>query len=99
MKAFLILGGYGNAGRDGGFHPGLPAAMIRRVCDRDPDKSTTDAQVFGLIALDWKSLAITLSEETMEEFAMELKEFDSTVFQGGNLDRLGRLSLHKPNRC
>ena len=55
---------------DGGFHPGLPAAMVRFAAEQFD--SLESANVGSVIKIDWKTLA--LSPATMEEFVGESAE-------------------------
>ncbi|MFQ5569560.1 MAG: saccharopine dehydrogenase NADP-binding domain-containing protein [Rhodothermales bacterium] len=64
---------------DGGFHPGVPAAMVRYASERMPGLER--AVVGGAFDLDWK--ALTFSRATVAEFVMELKAFDPSVFREG----------------
>jgi hypothetical protein len=64
---------------DGGFHPGLPAAMVRWA-DRRIDALET-AEVYGGMRLDWR--ADTLSESTIIEMLSEFADFDMTTYRDG----------------
>jgi NAD(P)-dependent dehydrogenase (short-subunit alcohol dehydrogenase family) len=64
---------------DGGFHPGLPAALVRFAAgfmDR-----IQRAHVGSVIQLDWKGLA--LSRGTTMEFVAELKSYRPAWFKQG----------------
>lgn len=64
---------------EGGFHPGLPAALIRYVAQFfDHLKS---AIVGSVIRVDWASL--TMSDSTVYEFVKEISDFEALVFKEG----------------
>lgn len=62
---------------DGGFHPGLPAALVRYAATRMDEVHV--ARVSSLIRIDWKG--ITPSESTATEFARELSHFESKYYR------------------
>ena len=64
---------------DGGFHPGLPAAMVRWAARRIDALET--AEVYGGMRLDWR--ADTLSESTITEMLTEFADFDMTTYRDG----------------
>lgn len=64
---------------EGGFHPGLPAAMIRYAA-RQFD-CLESAHVGSVIKIDWKTLEF--SSVTLEEFTRELLDFDTTIYHNG----------------
>ena len=64
---------------DGGFHPGLPAALIRYIAQQFDRLDV--ANVGSVIKIDWKTLQ--LSATTLDEFAIEMKEFQPICFVGG----------------
>ncbi len=64
---------------DGGFHPGLPAAMIRRVATRVPLRT---AQVASVIAIDWAGLG-PLADSTVAEMMDEFRDFAYEEYSGG----------------
>jgi short subunit dehydrogenase-like uncharacterized protein len=64
---------------DGGFHPGLPAALIRHVAQHF-DK-LEKANVASVIKVDWAGLS--LAESTAYEFMVELTDFQALVFKKG----------------
>jgi NAD(P)-dependent dehydrogenase (short-subunit alcohol dehydrogenase family) len=72
-----------NAGRcfitDGGFHPGLPAALVHYVAQHY-DK-LLKANVGSVIKVDWAGLSVTQS--TAYEFMSELTDFETLVFKKG----------------
>lgn len=64
---------------DGGFHPGLPALLVRAVA---PEFDTLErAVVQSVIALDWRTLAFAPS--TVEEFLEEIARTDLRYFKDG----------------
>lgn len=64
---------------DGGFHPGLPAVMIRYAA-RFFDELET-ASVASMIRVNWKEY--NFSQSTMIEFIAELQEYDPSYFADG----------------
>lgn len=64
---------------DAGFHPGLPAALIRYVAQHFD--SLEKATVGSVIKVDWASLAVV--DATIYEFLEEMNEFESLVFEEG----------------
>lgn len=61
----------------GGFHPGVPAAMVRHVAARVPDLHM--AQVSSVIALDWSSLG-PFADSTVAEMLLEFRNYSYTTF-------------------
>jgi saccharopine dehydrogenase (NAD+, L-lysine-forming) len=64
---------------DGGFHPGLPAALVRYVAayfDR-----LESANVGSVIKADWRS--VSLSDSTICEFIELINDFQALVFRRG----------------
>ncbi len=77
---------------DGGFHPGLPAALIRYVApcfDR-----LDNANVGSVIKVDWSSL--DLAPSTMEEFVGEFMDFQSLTYRDGRWQKASALAMLKP---
>ena len=64
---------------DGGYHPGVPAAMVRYAHGRLPNLEK--ATVGGAFTLDWADRVF--SDETIDEFVTELKAYDPSVFMEG----------------
>lgn len=62
---------------DGGYHPGLPAAMIR-LAALNFDK-LTKANIYAYMQINWKELEF--SSATREEFILELSEFNPLIFK------------------
>jgi saccharopine dehydrogenase (NAD+, L-lysine-forming) len=77
---------------DGGFHPGLPAALVRYAAMRFDRLER--ANVGSVIAIDWA--ALDLGPETKTEFVTEFMDFDSRVFRDGRWQKLGLASMIKP---
>ncbi|MFN7117090.1 MAG: saccharopine dehydrogenase NADP-binding domain-containing protein [Saprospiraceae bacterium] len=65
---------------DGGFHPGLPAAMIRYAAAQLD--SLDIGNVYCAFKIDWSKL--NLSDDTIYEFVEEFKNFDTTHLEDGN---------------
>ena len=68
---------------DAGFHPGLPAALVRYAAlkfDR-----MLKANVGSVIKIDWKPLII--SQATVDEMVGEFSEYDSRFFKDGEWKR------------
>jgi saccharopine dehydrogenase (NAD+, L-lysine-forming) len=63
---------------DGGFHPGLPGALIRYVAQFFDHMET--AIVGSVIKVDWASLS--MSDATVYEFMEEICSFEALVFKG-----------------
>ncbi len=64
---------------DGGFHPGLPAALIRYAAEHFD--SLQAANIGSVIKIDWKNLKV--DENTVIEMAREFSDFDMRFFQHG----------------
>ena len=78
---------------DGGFHPGLPAALIRAVA---PCFDQMERAVVGsVIKVNWSEL--DLSRETMVEFVGEFIDFRMTVFRDGRWQEAGLGAMMKPS--
>ena len=65
---------------DGGFHPGLPAAMVRWAARRID--ALESAVVYGGMRLDWR--AETLADSTVTEMLGEFSDFDMVTFVDGS---------------
>jgi len=74
---------------DGGFHPGLPAALVSYVAQHF-DK-LEKARVGSVIKQDWESL--TIADSTASEFLEEINHFEPLVFKEGQWKKLGVLGL------
>jgi saccharopine dehydrogenase (NAD+, L-lysine-forming) len=69
---------------DGGFHPGLPAALVHYVAQHY-DK-LEKANVGSVIKVDWAGLS--MAESTAHEFMSELSDFESLVFKKGKWEKV-----------
>jgi len=76
---------------DGGFHPGVPAAMIRRATERFDSLET--AVVYAVFQLNWKELDI--SGATIQEFTQELSDFNPTIWKNGRWESVGMKGYRK----
>lgn len=65
---------------DGGFHPGIPAALIRYAAGKFDELSK--ANVGSIFRIDWKNLE--LSDSTTEELLEEFRNYDTSAFIEGN---------------
>ena len=79
---------------DGGFHPGLPAALIRYVAG-EFDRLTS-ALVGSVIKADWA--ALDLVPETMAEFVAEFMDFQGLVYRDGEWRKAGTMAMINPRR-
>lgn len=77
---------------DGGFHPGLPAALIRGVAPEFDH--LISARVGSVIKIDWA--ALDLGQATMEEFAREFIDFETLVFREARWRDAGLIAMMKP---
>jgi saccharopine dehydrogenase (NAD+, L-lysine-forming) len=77
---------------DGGFHPGLPAALVRYAASCVG--RLEEAIVGSVISADWASF--NLGQETMQEFTREFIDFDSRVFHDGRWQELSAISMMAP---
>lgn len=68
---------------EGGFHPGLPAAMVRHIA-LEFDQLVT-AHVGSVIKVNWG--ALQLSQVTIEEFVLEMLAFQPVCYRNGNWQR------------
>lgn len=64
---------------DGGFHPGMPAALIR--CAAAQLDTLESGNVYCAMKLDWASLKI--AQDTIREFVDEFKTFNMTYLENG----------------
>lgn len=69
---------------DGGFHPGLPAALVRWAAGRMDE--LVEADVVAAMRLDWR--AGTLADSTIEEMLGEFADFTLVAWVDGRLRRL-----------
>lgn len=77
---------------DGGFHPGLPAAMVRFAAEHFDRLDS--ANVGSVIKIDWS--ALDLSPATMEEFIGEFMNFQALQFKGGRWQTMNALAMMMP---
>lgn len=70
---------------DGGFHPGLPAALIKYAAAQFD--SLEKCNVSSIIQMNWKSFEF--SSATAPELAHELLDFDMSVFKNGVWEKAG----------
>ncbi len=74
---------------DGGFHPGLPAALVRYVAERFDRLES--ANVGSVIKVDWKTLS--LADSTIYEFVELLNDFQALVFKEGRWKKARMLGM------
>ncbi len=77
---------------DGGFHPGLPAVLVRYAAARFERLSR--ARVGSVIQIDWGRLEF--SPATLEEMVIEFADFQSLTFKDGRWQRMGWLDSFRP---
>ncbi len=77
---------------DGGFHPGLPAALVRYAALQFDELHS--AQVGSVIKIDWGEL--DLGQATMEEFVGEFIDFKPLVYRNERWQDLGAAAMLKP---
>lgn len=77
---------------DGGFHPGLPAAMVRFAASRFD--SLQSANVGSVIQIDWNTL--DLSPSTIEEFVREFIDFKTLHFKDGRWQNMSAWEMMIP---
>jgi len=77
---------------DGGFHPGLPAALVRYAAEHFD--SLDSANVGSVIKVDWGTLE--LSPATMEEFVGEFMDFQTLHFKDGHWQTVSALAMMMP---
>jgi saccharopine dehydrogenase (NAD+, L-lysine-forming) len=70
---------------DGGFHPGLPAVLVRWAAGRLDE--LTEADVVAAMRMDWR--ADTLADSTVAEMFDEFADFDLVAWVDGESRRLG----------
>lgn len=78
---------------DAGFHPGLPAVLVR-FAGAEFDRLRS-ARVGSVIKIDWDSLV--LSDATLREFTAELMDYEALHYRGGRWQRAGWLAMMKPS--
>ncbi len=77
---------------DGGFHPGLPAAMVRYAAEQFD--SLISANVSSVIKIDWSKL--DLSPTTMQEFVRELMAYQPIHYRTGSWQKSNALAMMIP---
>lgn len=70
---------------DGGFHPGLPAALVRWAAGQLD--AIVEADVFAGLRDDWR--ADTLAQSTFDELLTEFTDFEQVAWADGRLRKLG----------
>jgi saccharopine dehydrogenase-like NADP-dependent oxidoreductase len=70
---------------DAGFHPGLPAVLVRYAAGRLP--SIRRARVASVIQVNWKELEF--SPATLEEMASEFADYQSLHYRDGRWRSMG----------
>lgn len=78
---------------DSGFHPGMPAAMVRFAAEHFD--SLESANIGSVIKIDWS--ALDLSPATMEEFIGEFMNFQTLRFKDGRWQTMSALAMMMPN--
>jgi hypothetical protein len=69
---------------DGGFHPGVPAALVRWAAEQVDD--LVEADVLAGLRIDWKTE--TLADSTIEEMLDEMTSFDLMTWVDGRRQQL-----------
>ena len=77
---------------DGGFHPGLPAALVRYIAPRFDRLLRAD--VGSVIKIDWRSL--DLGPATMEELVRELANYQALECRAGEWRPASARSMWAP---
>jgi saccharopine dehydrogenase (NAD+, L-lysine-forming) len=77
---------------DGGFHPGLPAAMVRFAAEHFDRLES--ANVASVIKIDWRTL--DLSPVTIDEFIREIINFQMLHFKDGRWQNMSALAMMMP---
>lgn len=74
---------------DGGFHPGLPAVMIRYIAERFDRLQI--AHVGSVIKINWRDLA--LGDDTFAELIEFMNDFSGAVFKKGKWQKVRWLGM------
>lgn len=74
---------------DGGFHPGLPAVMIRYIAERFDRLQI--AHVGSVIKINWRDLA--LGDDTFAELIEFMNDFSGAVFKNGKWQKVRWLGM------
>lgn len=77
---------------DGGFHPGLPAVLVRGIAPRFDRLDS--ARVGSVIKIDWRGLEF--SPATVEEMVTEFLDFKMLAFEEGEWRQTSWWSMWKP---
>ena len=77
---------------DAGFHPGLPAALVRFAAARFDRLQT--ANVGSVIQIDWRSLEV--SPSTIDELVTEFRDFQSLHYKDGRWRPMGWVESFRP---
>ena len=77
---------------DGGFHPGLPALLVRAAAQRLD--TLASAHVGSVIQIDWAGLQ--LSPETLDEFVGEFLDYRALHYRDGRWRKAGWLQMLFP---
>jgi saccharopine dehydrogenase (NAD+, L-lysine-forming) len=77
---------------DGGFHPGLPAAMVHYTAPHF--EHLTSARIGSVIQIDWNSLEF--SPETIQEMVTEFMDFSPIAYSQGRWQRVSMLKMMLP---
>ena len=77
---------------DGGFHPGLPAVLVRYIAPRFDRLDS--ARVGSVIKIDWSGLEF--SSATIEEMVTEFLDFKMLEFKEGEWRKASWWSMMKP---
>jgi saccharopine dehydrogenase (NAD+, L-lysine-forming) len=70
---------------EAGFHPGLPAVLVRYAASRM--ERMERAVVGSVIRIDWRAVSSTLSKATVEEIVSLTRDFCSESFRDGRWRR------------
>ncbi|RMG60868.1 MAG: hypothetical protein D6722_20410, partial [Bacteroidetes bacterium] len=70
---------------DGGFHPGVPGAMVREAATRLPDLQ--QARVYSALRVDWGSMRF--SRSTVQEMVEAFRHYSTRVFRAGRWVEVG----------
>jgi saccharopine dehydrogenase (NAD+, L-lysine-forming) len=79
---------------DGGFHPGLPAAMVR--LGADGFDTLESANVGSVIQIDWNALNQSGSSETIQEFVGLFTDYQTLHFKDGRWQEMSSLAMMIP---
>ncbi|MDZ7289357.1 MAG: saccharopine dehydrogenase NADP-binding domain-containing protein [candidate division KSB1 bacterium] len=74
---------------DGGFHPGLPAVMIRHIAEKFDQLQR--ARVGSVIKINWRELS--LGDATFAELIEFMNDFSGAVFKNGKWQKVRWLGM------